>query len=173
MRRQGEDESDKLSHTTRRTFCTNVMLTSAGLVLVAPNLSKVVAESQESGVAYPPRRIEGAETLLPGGSLYFNYPTRNDPAVLLRSSDGEYKAYSRRCSHAGCSVDFDPSGRCLKCPCHRGAFDARMGYVMFGPPRRPLDEIILQMRAGGQLWAVGKSLGREGEVITESSIGGD
>ena len=172
MNRQGETESHKLSNTTRRTFCTNVMLTSAGLVLAAPNLSKVIA-AQESEVAYPARKIEGAETLLPGSSLYFNYPTRNDPAVLFRSSDGQYKAYSRRCSHAGCSVDFDPSSRCLKCPCHRGTFDARMGYVMFGPPRRPLDEIILQMRAGGQLWAVGKSLGREGEVITVSSIGGD
>jgi len=165
MSRQGEAESDKLLCTTRRTFCTNVMLTSAGLLLAAPNLSKVAA-AQESEVAYPPRRIEGGESLLPGGSLYFNYPTRNDPAVLLRSSDGAYKAYSRRCSHAGCSVDFDPAGRCLKCPCHRGTFDARMGYVMFGPPRRPLDEIILQMRAGGQLWAVGKSFGRDGEVIT-------
>ncbi len=172
MSRQGEAEWDRLSRTTRRTFCTNVMLTSAGLLLAAPNLSKAVA-AQESEVAYPPRRIEGAETLLPGGSLYFNYPSRNDPAVLLRSSDGEYKAYSRRCSHAGCSVDFDPSSRCLKCPCHRGTFDARMGYVMFGPPRRPLDQIVLQMRAGGQLWAVGKNFGREGEVITESSIGGD
>jgi len=48
-----------------------------------------------------------------------------------------------------------------------------MGYVTFGPPRRPLDEIIVQMRAGGQLWAVGKNFGREGEVITVSSIGGD
>ena len=172
MSRQGKDESDELSLSSRRTFCANVMLTSAGLLLAAPNVSKAVA-AQESEVGYPPRRIEGAETLLPGGSLYFNYPTRNDPAVLLRSSDGEYKAYSRRCSHAGCSVDFDPSSRCLKCPCHRGTFDARMGYVMFGPPRRPLDEIVLQMRAGGQLWAVGKSFGREGEVITESSIGGD
>lgn len=172
MSRQGEAESDNLSRATRRTFCTNVMLTSAGLLLAAPNLPKVVA-AQESEVAYPPRRIEGAEALLPGGSLYFNYPTRNDPAVLLRAGDGEYKAYSRRCSHAGCSVDFDPSSRCLKCPCHRGTFDARVGYVIFGPPRRPLDEIILQVRAGGQLWAVGKSFGREGEVITESSIGGD
>ena len=158
------------SHTSRRAFCTDLML-AAGLVALAPNITGVAA--QDSSLAYPARKIEGAETLQPGGSLYFNYPSRNDPAVLLRSSDGEYKAYSRRCSHAGCSVDFDPSSRCLNCPCHRGAFDARMGYVMFGPPRRPLDEIILQMRAGGQLWAVGKSLGREGEVITLAVDGGD
>ena len=158
------------SHTSRRAFCTDLML-AAGLVAMAPNITE--ASAQDSLVTYPARRIEGSETLLPGGSIYFNYPTRNDPAVLLRLSDGEYKAYSRRCSHAGCSVDVDPSGRCPKCPCHRGTFDAQVGYVMFGPPRRPLDEIILQMRAGGQLWAVGKNFGREGEVVTESSIGGD
>jgi len=167
-----EDEADDLLHSTRRTFCAELMLTSAGLVLAGPQLTKAKA-TQDSIVAYPPRRIEGAETLLPGSCLYFNYPTRDDPAVLLRASDGEYSAYSRRCSHAGCSVDFDPSSRCLKCPCHRGTFDARAGYVVFGPPRRPLDSIIFQVRAGGQLWATGKSFGREGEVITLTNVGGE
>ena len=166
------DEADacELSDSTRRTFCSQLMLSSAALLLATSKSTKAAA-AQES-IAYPPRRIEGAETLLPGSCLYFNYPTRNDPAVLVRASDGEYSAYSRRCSHAGCSVDFDPSSRCLKCPCHRGTFDARMGYVMFGPPRRPLDSIILQVRAGGQLWATGKSFGREGEVITLTNVGG-
>lgn len=172
MSRYDEVETDEPSHTNRRTFCTGLMLSSAGLVVAGPDLIKAKA-AQDSTVAYPPRRIEGAEALLPGSCLYFNYPTRNDPAVLLRSSDGEYKAYSRRCSHAGCSVDFDPSGKCLKCPCHRGTFDAQLGNVMFGPPRRPLDAIILQMRAGGQVWATGTSFGREGEVITRALGGGD
>ncbi len=158
--------------TTRRAFCTDLLLTSTGLVLAAPNVTKVVA-AQDSMVAFPPRKIENAETLLPGSGLYFNYPTRNDPAVLLRSSEGEYKAYSRRCSHAGCSVEFDPPHRCLKCPCHQGAYDTRLGYVMFGPPRRPLDEIVLQVRAGGQVWAVGKSFGRNTEMIAQGLEGGD
>lgn len=151
---------------SRRAFCTNLMLTSAGLVLAGSNLTKVKA-AQDS-VIYPPRRIEGAEALQPGSCLYFNYPTRIDPAVLLRSSDGEYRAYSRRCSHAGCSVDFDASRRCLACPCHQGTYESRAGFVMFGPPRRPLDTIILQMRAGGQLWAIGKTVGRDGEIITQA-----
>lgn len=154
----------KMNRNDRRAFCTNLMLTSAGLVLAGSNLTEVTA-AQDS-LAYPPRRIEGAETLQPGSCLYFNYPSRNDPAVLLRSSDGEYRAYSRRCSHAGCSVEFDAARRCLACPCHQGMYDARVGYVMFGPPRRPLDTIMLQMRAGGQLWAIGKSFGRDGEIIT-------
>ena len=161
------DSSAELSHTTRRAFCTDLVLTSTGLLLAAPGVTKVVA-AQDSMVAYPPRKIEGAETLLPGSSLYFAYPTRIDPAVLLRSSEGEYRAYSRRCSHAGCSVEVDAPRRCLTCPCHHGTFDARMGHVMFGPPRRPLDEIVLQMRAGGQVWAVGKSFGSNTEMIAQS-----
>lgn len=160
------DDANKLSHTNRRAFCSDLLLTSTALVLAAPTVTKGMV-AQDSVVAYPPRRIEGAETLLAGSALYFNYPTRNDPAVLLRSNEGEYRAYSRRCSHAGCSVEFDAPRRCLQCPCHRGAFDARMGQVMFGPPRRPLDEIVLQMRAGGQVWAIGKNFGSNTEIIVQ------
>ena len=169
MNPQDEGDGKNLSHTTRRAFCADLLLTSTGLMLAAPALTK----AQDSIVAYPPRKIDGAELLLPGSTLYFNYPTRNDPAVLLRFSDSEYRAFSRRCTHAGCSVDFDGSTRCLSCPCHRGAFDARMGQVMFGPPRQPLDEIVLQMRAGGHVWAIGKSVGRNTEIITENLRGGD
>lgn len=159
-----EGDADKLSRTNRRTFCTGLMLTSAGVVLAGPTPAKA-APAQDSMVAYPPRKIDGAETLLPGAGLYFNYPGRNDPAVLVRSSEGEYRAYSRRCSHAGCSVEFDAPTRCLKCPCHQGAYDARVGQVVFGPPRRPLDQIVLQVRAGGQIWAVGKSFARSADMI--------
>lgn len=162
---ENEDVNES-SHTTRRAFCTDLLLTSTGLMLVAPSVTKAISR-QDSMVAYPPRKIENAETLTPGSCLYFNYPTRNDPAVLLRSSEGEYRAYSRRCSHAGCSVDFVPARRCLSCPCHQGTFDARLGYVMFGPPRRPLDEIVLQVRAGGNVWAVGKSFGRNAELVAQ------
>ena len=163
-------DANEVSHTTRRAFCADLLLTSTGLILAAPTVSKVVA-AQDSMVAYPPTKIEGAETLLPGSGLYFNYPTRNDPAVLLRLSEGEYRAYSRRCSHAGCSVDFDGARRYLECPCHRGSYDARLGQVMFGPPRRPLDEIVLEVRAGGHFWAIGKRV-RDTEIITQDLRGG-
>ena len=156
---------------SRRDFFKELLVTSALLMVATPKVTE--AAPQDSMVAYPPRKIDGAETMLPGGSLYFNYPTTSDPAVLLRSNDGEYRAYSRRCSHAGCAVDFDPQSRCLKCPCHQGQFDGRVGHVMFGPPKRPLDEIVLQVRAGGLIWAVGKSFGRNTENIAQAVGGGD
>jgi Rieske Fe-S protein len=154
-----EEILEERSEITRRTFCNRVVMTSVGLGLAAQSLTGQTIRAQTSSLAYPPRKIEGAEKLLPGSFLYFSYPTANDPAVLVHVNAGEYLAYSRKCAHLGCSVDFDLQRRCLKCPCHQGAYDARTGRVIYGPPPRPLDEIMLQMRAGGELWAVGKLAG--------------
>ena len=163
------DDKSKMSKSQcqigRRTFCNELLLTSTVIIVGAAAAETTTA--QESLLAYPPVKIEGAEKLIIGSSLYFEYPTRNSPAVLLRTAEGEYAAFSRKCSHAGCSVEFDAAGRCLKCPCHRGMFDARIGYVIYGPPVRPLDQIVLQMRAGGEVWAVGKRIGRNAERFCE------
>lgn len=144
---------------TRRRFCKRVLLASSVLALGAGSLKVAGAEQHGVSLAYPLLKIEGAERLLPGSSLYFSYPTPNDAAVLVRAQDGQFSAYSRKCAHRGCSVDFSAARQCLTCPCHQGAYDARTGMVLFGPPPRPLDPIVLQMRAGGQVWAVGKAIG--------------
>lgn len=143
---------------TRRTFCNRALLSSAAVVVVG---SKAAGQNdrQQNLLAYPPARIEGAERVMPGSFLYFNYPKADNPAVLLRTMDGQYQAYSRKCAHMGCSVDYDKSARCLTCPCHRGVYDSRNGYVMLGPPPKPLDQIILQVRAGGEVWAIGRRPG--------------
>lgn len=146
------------SEITRRIFCNRVLLTSVGLGLAA-NLKANGAEPQSPPLAYPPVKIVGAERVMPGSFLYFNYPTANDPAVFVRTQRGECIAYSRKCAHLGCSVDYDSRRRCLTCPCHQGAYDSRTGYVMYGPPPRPLDQIVLHMCAGGEVWAVGKRIG--------------
>ena len=157
-----------LSQVTRRTFCSELLLTSTVVVLRPRSVAGEAVNPQETTIRYPPMKIEGAEALMVGSSIYFEYPTRNDPAVLLRSSDGEYTAYSRKCSHAGCSVEFDAARRCLKCPCHQGIYDARIGHVIFGPPRRPLDQIALEMRAGNQIWATGKCIGRNADRYAQT-----
>ena len=145
---------------TRRRFCNRVLLASSALALGANSLSVAGAAQREAQLAYPPMKIEGAESLLPGSSLYFSYPTPRDAAVLVRAEDGQYAAYSRKCAHLGYSVDFNSARRCLTCPCHQGVYDARTGLVLFGPPPRPLDPIVLQMQAGGQVWAIGKTVGK-------------
>jgi len=133
-----------------------MLMTSAGVVLMA---SQASANSQTNNpLMYPPKKIDGAEHLMPGEYLYFDYPRANDAAILMKNQEGQYMAFSRKCAHLGCSVNFDVMRRCLICPCHRGAYDTRTGSVIYGPPPRPLDQVILQIRGGGEVWAVGKSL---------------
>ena len=144
---------------TRRRFCNRALLASATLAFTASELNGQDVYREDLLIEYPPLKIDGAESILPGSFLYFSYPSSNDAAVLVREPDGQYFAYARKCAHRGCSVDFSSERRCLLCPCHRGAYDARTGFVLFGPPARPLDPIVLQMRAGGQVWAVGKMIG--------------
>ena len=146
----------------RRTFCERALTTSVGMVLMAKALSASPSIDQNLAV-YPPQKIEGAERLMPGSCLYFTYPSREDQAVLLRGKDGEFVAFSRKCAHLGCAIEFDPARQCLGCPCHRGTYDARTGYVIYGPPPRPLEQIFLQVRAGGEVWAVGKTIGNRGD----------
>src|SRR5436190_2134290 len=146
------------SRISRRTFCNRALLSSAA-VMVAASEAAGQKDQPQNLLAYPPTKIEGAERVMPGSFLYFDYPKSNNPAVLLRSMDGQYLAYSRKCAHLGCSVDYDTSARCLRCPCHRGIYDSRNGYVMFGPPPKPLDQIVLQVRGGGEVWAVGTRAG--------------
>lgn len=151
---------------TRRNFCNTALLVSAGLALAPSEVNSQSAKDEQPLLAYPPLKIDGAERVMPGSFLYFNYPKASDPAVLLRTADGLYLAYSRKCAHLGCSVDFDQAQRCLTCPCHRGVYDSRTGYVVYGPPPRPLDQIILQLRAGGEIWAVGKVKGGDQNAFT-------
>ncbi|HYV24343.1 MAG TPA: Rieske 2Fe-2S domain-containing protein [Pyrinomonadaceae bacterium] len=149
---------------TRRTFFNGALLTSAGVVLLANEGKGQKQRPGETLLAYPPQKIEGAAELIAGSHIYFDYPKPGDGAVLIRTTEGQYLAFSRKCAHFGCTVDYDKSRRCLVCPCHRGVYDSRNGSVVFGPPPRPLDQIVLQVRAGGEVWAVGKHLGGDTNV---------
>ncbi len=142
----------------RREFCNSLALGSAALVACAPALTAQVNFAQQRALHYPPKRIVGAECLLPGSALAFNYPTDSDPALIVRAQTGELYAYEQRCTHRACSVVFDRRTNRLECPCHRGAYDAATGNVLQGPPPRPLNQIEIEMRAGGEVWAVGKRI---------------
>lgn len=149
---------------SRREFCNRLAVTSAAIAVAAQSINGQSVGSgnqlrQQPMIVYPPQKIEGAERLLPGSSMYFTYPSASDPAILVRANDGMYFAYSQKCTHLGCSIYFNAGQKCLECPCHKGSYQLQSGEVMFGPPQRPLDLINIQVRAGGELWAVGKTVG--------------
>lgn len=102
----------------------------------------------------PVKRIAKASDIKVGDSLVFNYPGEHDNCIVVRSGYDAFFAYNQKCTHLACAVvpDF-PNGK-LHCPCHNGWFDIRSGSPLAGPPRRPLERIILEMREG-DLYATG------------------
>jgi len=158
-------ERGEEAQVTRREFCNFLALTSTALFVSAAGLAGKAALDKRAAPAYAPQRIEGAESLAPGSALNFRYPDEDDTAILVRSADGQYYAYGQKCTHLACPVYFESKHQRFECPCHEGGFDLRTGAVLYGPPPRPLDQIILETRAGGEVWAVGRKAGtHEGSV---------
>ncbi|HKP73318.1 MAG TPA: Rieske (2Fe-2S) protein [Pyrinomonadaceae bacterium] len=152
-------ERDEEAQVTRREFCNFLALTSTALFVGAAGFAGKAAIDARNTPSFAPARVEGAETLAPGTSLNFRYPTERDTAILVRSSDGEYHAYGQKCTHLACPVYFAREHGRLECPCHEGAFDVKTGGVLYGPPPRPLDRIELEVRANGEVWATGRKAG--------------
>ncbi len=95
--------------------------------------------------AYPTAVVALTSELAPGHAKLFNYPTENDPAILIHLNNGGYVAYRQRCTHLSCPVNYRQDSDQLKCPCHNGVFDAATGAVLGGPPRRPLPRIMIRV----------------------------
>ena len=59
--------------------------------------------------------------------------------VVTQPSAGQFKAFSRVCTHAGCLVSA-VTGTHIDCPCHGSQFSIADGSVVHGPATRPLPE---------------------------------
>ena len=149
-------ERGEEAQVTRREFCNFLALTSTALFVSAAGLAGKAALDARAEPDYLPKRIEGAQSLAPGSSLNFRYPNEDDTAILIRLGEGQYYAYGQKCTHLACPVYFEQKRQRLECPCHEGGFDAQTGNVLYGPPPRPLDQIVLEVREGGEVWAVGR-----------------
>jgi nitrite reductase/ring-hydroxylating ferredoxin subunit len=153
------DRSDE-AQVTRREFCNFLGLTSAALFVGAAGFAGKAAIDSRQTPTFAAAQINGAETMAPNSALNFHYPTDKDSAILIRTADGTYHAYSQQCTHLACPVYYAREHHRLECPCHEGAFDATTGNVLYGPPPRPLDVIEVEVR-NGQVWAIGRTAAGE------------
>jgi len=100
----------------------------------------------------PPRTAEAATTsvLLPFGPAeipansgrIFKFGTQ--PGIVVRTPDGDLRAFSAVCTHLGCIVQYRPDLTHIWCACHNGHFDLR-GINVAGPPPRPLEEWVVNV----------------------------
>ena len=75
-------------------------------------------------------------------AVNFTVPGSGDPGVLVRLPSGTFVAYDAVCTHAGCTVEYDPGSHLLICPCHGAEFDpAHSADVVVGPAQVPLTTV--------------------------------
>lgn len=69
----------------------------------------------------------------------------NRPVIVVRSANGEVRAFSATCTHLDCTVQYRKDMGLIWCACHNGKYDFN-GRNVAGPPPRPLDEyrVIIQ-----------------------------
>ncbi|HTH56501.1 MAG TPA: ubiquinol-cytochrome c reductase iron-sulfur subunit [Cyclobacteriaceae bacterium] len=56
----------------------------------------------------------------------------NDVYIVC-TAQSSYIALSRVCTHQGCTVSYNSTGKNFVCPCHGGVYDLK-GKVVSGPP---------------------------------------
>ena len=78
-----------------------------------------------------------AHELKPNSAKIFRFGSR--PALLIRTSSGEYRAMSATCTHLSCTVQYRKDDQQIWCACHNGMYDIN-GRNLSGPPPRPLEQ---------------------------------
>ncbi|MET9412904.1 Rieske 2Fe-2S domain-containing protein [Streptomyces klenkii] len=76
---------------------------------------------------------------------------REQRLIVSQPVQGQYKAFSAVCTHAGCVADKVDNGK-VRCPCHGSEFDVNTGKVLQGPAGDPLPSVPVRS-TGGKLIA--------------------
>ncbi len=151
--------SDKVSGgrgaLTRKRFIDWILGTSAGGFVAAVFYPVVryiippeVPESAVNSVTLPFR----ADEVPSNTGRIFRFGSR--PGLLVKTPGGELRAFSARCTHLDCTVQYRDDLQHIWCACHNGHFDLS-GRNIAGPPPEPLpvydvnvrgDQIVVSMR---------------------------
>jgi Rieske Fe-S protein len=84
-----------------------------------------------------------AAALRPNSARIFKFGSR--PGIVVRTAEGDVRAFSAVCTHLDCTVQFKTDTAQLWCACHNGTYDLG-GTVVSGPPPRPLEKFVVNLR---------------------------
>ena len=146
-------------YVSRREFVKFLTLASGGMALASGALA-VWSQIPRHRRSFDRQLVARVTEIPVGGWRQFSYPRSEDTCILIRTREGAFAAFSRRCTHLSCPVIWQPQASRLYCPCHEGAFSVEDGHVLQGPPSRSLPQIELSVEDGA-VYATGV---RRGEV---------
>jgi Rieske Fe-S protein len=87
-----------------------------------------------------------AAALRPNSAAIFKFGSK--PGIVVRTAEGEIRAFSAVCTHLDCTVQFKNDTSQLWCACHNGTYDLG-GAVVSGPPPRGLEQFVVNLRGEG------------------------
>jgi thiosulfate dehydrogenase [quinone] large subunit len=117
---------------------------------VAAPKSKTAGQARGGTTPAGKQKVANIASLQPNSAVSVTDPKTGDPTAIVKLADGKVVCYDAVCTHAGCTVEYDPGYKLLVCPCHGGAYDpSQGGAVVAGPPPTPLAQIPIQVDSAG------------------------
>ncbi len=134
------------SRPSRRGFVNWLLGTSAGGLLLAAlypvTRYLIPPEAAESAAATVTLSIK-PEDIPPNSARLFRFGRQ--PGILVRTPNGELRAFSATCTHLACIVQYRADLVHIWCACHNGHFDLN-GRNIQGPPPAPLEAFVVNAR---------------------------
>ena len=143
---------------TRRGFLNWFLSTSIGTLAAAvfyplfryvspPHIPEATTNQVEAGATNDPELLDKGFKILRFG---------NEPVILVRAGDDDYRAFAATCTHLDCIVEFQPAEKRLWCYCHNGGYDLN-GKNTVGPPPKPLQAYKVDL--------IAKAVGKPDEIV--------
>lgn len=129
----------------RRYFVNSLL--SSGMIATAASIFYPILK-----FVIPPETAESAvmsvsvgrpDEVQPNSGAIFKFG--GEPGLLVRTGEGDLRAFSARCTHLNCTVQYDPAEKLIVCACHGGLFDLN-GRNIAGPPPKPLTAYSVNVR---------------------------
>jgi len=110
--------------------------------LSPPHVAEANTDQVEAGMTNDPDLLERGYKIVRFGVT---------PVILVRVSEGDFRAFAATCTHLDCIVEFQPEQKRIFCNCHNGEYDLN-GINVGGPPPRPLApyQVNVDSRGPGQ-----------------------
>lgn len=130
---------------TRRRFLDLVL--GGGLAAIAAGffypLCRFILPPQGRGASQDTQVAAKKGELTPNSSKIF--PMGSSAGILIRTPQGDYRAFSATCTHLACTVQYRPDLGHIWCACHDGLYDL-MGRNIAGPPPHPLEQYRVDLQ---------------------------
>ena len=129
----------------RRSFLNTLLNT--GIVALISSIFYPVAR-----FLIPPKNTEPIPTnvyvgtvgeIKPNSGKIFRFGRK--PGILLRTPNGEIRAFTAICTHLDCTVQYREDFKHIWCACHNGHYDLQ-GTNIKGPPPRPLTRFVVNIK---------------------------